>query len=222
MRSNVKTLWCSLAMIIAMASPAVAAPDNGPPRLLTSSLERCVTAQLCTRKLESMGGLPPLRWYVDQKQLPPGLTLQSDGTISGIPTTPGTFHFTVEVGDATRPPRKDSRELMLVVVPAMPMDWRQPPACRETTIAGTLWVTNNTPDDFVLTVIVVAVNEYGKAFTLGYQHFTLSAGTTSPDIPFQMQMPRGRYRVRADAVGELMAKKQILRTNKEAGPFQVQ
>ena len=74
----------------------------------------------------------------------------------------------------------------------------------------------------VLTVIVVAVNEYGKAFTLGYQHFTLSAGTTSPDIPFQMLMPRGRYRVRADAVGELLAKNQIFRTNKEAGPFLVQ
>ena len=71
-------------------------------------------------------------------------------------------------------------------------------------------------------MIVVAVNEYGKAFALGYQHFVLAASTTSPVVPFQMQqMPRGRYRVRADAVAEIASKKQILRANKEAGPFEL-
>jgi uncharacterized repeat protein (TIGR01451 family) len=36
--------------------------------------------------------------------LPPGLNLAPDGTISGTPTTPGTFNFTAKVTDSTSPP----------------------------------------------------------------------------------------------------------------------
>jgi hypothetical protein len=68
-------------------------------------------------------------------------------------------------------------------------------------------------------VLVVAVNEIGKAFALGYQHFALAPGATSPTIPFGMQMSPGRYRVRADAVGEVAPKNVIYRSALEAGPF---
>jgi hypothetical protein len=128
---------------------------------------------------------------------------------------------TLEVTDSSRAVQRASRELTIRVVPALATDWKQPPALHETTIAGSLVVANDTADDFDLTVIVVAVNEIGKAFTLGYQHFVLRANTTSQEIPFQSQMPRGRYNVRADAVGEIPSKKQILRNHKEAGPLEV-
>jgi hypothetical protein len=36
--------------------------------------------------------------------LPPGLSLASDGKISGTPTAPGTFQFTPKVTDSTSPP----------------------------------------------------------------------------------------------------------------------
>jgi hypothetical protein len=71
----------------------------------------------------------------------------------------------------------------------------------------------------MLTVVVVAVNEINKAFTLGYQHFSIAPGATSPVIPFGMQLPPGRYRVRADAVGEVAPKNLIYRSALEAGPF---
>jgi hypothetical protein len=46
------------------------------------------------------GGTPPYRWSVIAGQLPPGLSLTtSPGRITGTPTTPGTFTFTLRVTD---------------------------------------------------------------------------------------------------------------------------
>jgi len=70
-------------------------------------------------------------------------------------------------------------------------------------------------------VIVVAVNEIGKAFALGYQHFDLLPKTKEQEIPFESQLPGGRYTVRVDAVGEVSAKNRIYRAARQAGPFQV-
>ena len=42
---------------------------------------------------------PPFTWELDGS-LPPGLTLADDGTITGTPTTTGTFDFAVSVTDA--------------------------------------------------------------------------------------------------------------------------
>ncbi len=43
---------------------------------------------------------PPLTWALETGSLPPGLTLATDGTISGTPTGTGTFDFTLMVTDA--------------------------------------------------------------------------------------------------------------------------
>lgn len=46
------------------------------------------------------GGMPPYRWSLVAGQLPPGLSLTtSPGRITGTPTTPGTFTFTLRVTD---------------------------------------------------------------------------------------------------------------------------
>ncbi|SRR6266550_4344984 len=41
--------------------------------------------------LEPGGGSPPYTFAITQGTLPPGLTLDSDGTISGTPTASGLF-----------------------------------------------------------------------------------------------------------------------------------
>src|SRR5262249_34010911 len=46
------------------------------------------------------GGLAPFRWKASGS-LPPGLSLGSDGAISGTPTGPGSFGWTVEVSDSS-------------------------------------------------------------------------------------------------------------------------
>ena len=47
-----------------------------------------------------VGGAPPVALTVTDGNLPPGLTLAPDGTLSGHPTSPGSFTFTVTATDA--------------------------------------------------------------------------------------------------------------------------
>lgn len=50
------------------------------------------------------GGTPPLTWSVSAGILPPGLSLNpTTGAISGTPTTPGVYAFTLHVTDSSTP-----------------------------------------------------------------------------------------------------------------------
>ncbi|HEY9377608.1 MAG TPA: Ig domain-containing protein [Jiangellaceae bacterium] len=54
----------------------------------------------CCGNLFVSGGVPPYTWSVVSGELPPGLALpKGENTISGTPTTAGTFTFTVQVTD---------------------------------------------------------------------------------------------------------------------------
>lgn len=63
--------------------------------------------------VEATGGLPPYRFEITDGALPPGLALSEGGQITGMPTTPGTFPFTVRVRDVLF--NLDSRAYELVV-----------------------------------------------------------------------------------------------------------
>lgn len=54
------------------------------------------------------GGYLPLQWSIKAGNLPPGLTLGSDGSLSGTPTGVGTFMFTVMVADSAAKPASSS------------------------------------------------------------------------------------------------------------------
>jgi streptogramin lyase len=49
--------------------------------------------------LQATGGISPYAWSVQSGQLPPGLTLSTDGQITGTPLLSGIFEFTVRVTD---------------------------------------------------------------------------------------------------------------------------
>lgn len=51
--------------------------------------------------LVATGGTTPYTWTISAGSLPAGLSLSSAGLLSGMPTAPGTFDFTVKVTDAT-------------------------------------------------------------------------------------------------------------------------
>ena len=69
--------------------------------ITTTSLPDGNTGQPYSQTLMATGGEPPYAWTVTNGSLPPGLSLASDsGIISGTPTTPGGYPFTVKVTDA--------------------------------------------------------------------------------------------------------------------------
>src|SRR5690348_3542011 len=51
--------------------------------------------------LGASSGTAPYTWGIGSGSLPPGLTLSTDGTISGTSTTAGRFNFSPEVKDST-------------------------------------------------------------------------------------------------------------------------
>ena len=53
--------------------------------------------------------------------MPPGVTLSPNGTLSGTPTTPGNYVFTVECADSGTPVRRDRQTLSIQVNPASPV-----------------------------------------------------------------------------------------------------
>jgi len=52
-----------------------------------------------TQTFSAAGGVPTYAWS-STGTLPPGLTLSNTGTLSGMPTTPGTYSFTVTATDS--------------------------------------------------------------------------------------------------------------------------
>ena len=50
--------------------------------------------------LRASGGVQPYRWSVAGGALPPGVSLGSDGSVSGNPTSSGHFTFTIQAADS--------------------------------------------------------------------------------------------------------------------------
>ena len=208
--------WLMLAVLCAAA--------QAEPRLeiTTTTLEPCVVDQPCFQRLQATAGTAPLTWRLVRGSLPPGLQLDPNtGSISGSAASAAEYEVTIGVSDSSKPPQEDSRTFTSKSLPVLTLDWKEPPSLQGTTISGSVTVSNNGPDIVDLTVIIVAVNEIGKAFALGYQHPKLAGKTTLKEIPFGSQLPGGRYTVRADAIAELPAKNKIYRAAREAGPVQV-
>ena len=77
--------------------------------------------------LAASGGTVPYSWAVTTGSLPPGLSLDaSSGTLSGTPTTGGTYPFTVGVTDSEATPVTATANLSITVAPATtsPLDRR--------------------------------------------------------------------------------------------------
>lgn len=53
-----------------------------------------------SQKVDAEGGTPPYLWAINAGRLPPGLSLDADGVISGEPTAPGKYTFTIAAIDS--------------------------------------------------------------------------------------------------------------------------
>jgi len=66
----------------------------------TTSLQNGTNGVAYNQTLVATGGQPPYSWMSISGTLPTGLTLATNGVISGAPTTNGTFNFTAKVTDS--------------------------------------------------------------------------------------------------------------------------
>jgi PKD repeat protein len=90
---------------------------GAPPLAVTTATLSSGEAELSySVALTASGGASSRTWSVTSGQLPPGLTLSSDGRLSGTPTTAGTYTFTATVGDGTS---SSSKSLTLTIIPGI-------------------------------------------------------------------------------------------------------
>jgi len=167
--------------------------------------------------LVATGGSAPYSWRLVDGQIPPGLKLRAHaGAISGVPATAGEYRFTIAVADSSVPSLQAQRAMTITVIAGLTIDWKQSPKVQGTTLSGAVVVTNQTGQDFDLTVVVVAVNSIGRATTLGYQHFTLAAEKSGLVIPFGSSPGPGSYVVHADAIAHHPSGHHIYRARKQS------
>lgn len=165
-------------------------------------------------------GTPLWRWTHVGGYLPPGIALERTGILAGAPTTPGEFRFTLKATDSSPKPIVQTRDYVLMVPSPLTIQWTQPPhVTPDGAISGELQVTNGAGRPFDLTVIVVAVNTFNKAFALGYQRFSSAPG--SQRIPFGSTLPRDSYVVHADVIGEVVDTYEIYRARLQTSPLTV-
>jgi Putative Ig domain len=181
--------------------------------ITTTSFPDAIIDRAYSAMIQTSGGTPPLTRQIVEGSLPPGLGLEATtGVITGTPTEAGVYSFKVTVTDSAD--RSVSGEFTIRVLDYLVVEWRNPPSLTENTISGTLEVANYSKDTFDLTVIVVAVNEIGKAFALGYQRFNLPPSGQQV-IPFSSSLPNGEYVVHADAIAEISTRLRIYRKHME-------
>ncbi|MEQ7922815.1 Ig domain-containing protein, partial [Xanthomonas sp. WHRI 1810A] len=98
---------CTLTATDSTPSPAVQASQSYSVTITAATLvpgqptlPPAVRGSAYNQVLTASGGVAPYRYSIASGTLPAGLTLASDGTLSGTPTVDGTFNFTVEATDA--------------------------------------------------------------------------------------------------------------------------
>jgi Putative Ig domain len=190
---------------------------QAPLTITTTSLPSTTVGSNVHITIGVTGGVQPLRWRLSGGVLPDGIKLEAaKGVLSGMPTKPGTFTFELTVTDSGVPAMEIHRDFKLVVTAALSIEWKQPPAVHEQKIDGSVVVSNLTSQNFTLTVIIMAVNQIGRATALGYQEFTLRSGAEQV-IPFGASPGPGSYVVHADAVAEVPSANAIYRARKQTG-----
>ena len=91
-----------------------------PVNITTTSLPSGTVNQAYSQSVTATGGTTPYSWAVVSGSLPPNLSLSPTGTpsatISGTPTTAGTYNFTVQVTDNAA--QTDTQALSITIAPA--------------------------------------------------------------------------------------------------------
>ena len=141
-----------------------------------------------SQTISASGGISPYSWTVSAGTLPPGLTLSSAGSLSGTPTTAGTYAFTLRATDTRF--CTGSRSYSMVVHAASNIGnlvWNDANnnGVKDTGEAGidgitvTLWYDANSDGDFVDS----GESAYATTVTSGGGSYQFSS------------VPAGRYKV---------------------------
>jgi hypothetical protein len=102
------------AMIVPIAAQAAAPcpPLTLTPKLLAAGSEGVAYGE----SLQLFGGVSPISVMLKAGLLPPGIKLAPSGELTGIPTSPGNYEFTVTAVDACKPMVQSATTVLSIFV----------------------------------------------------------------------------------------------------------
>ena len=120
-------------------------PPAGTLTILTTSLPNGTIGVPYSRPVQATGGSGTFTWTISAGALPPNLVLDpATGVISGTPTAPGTFSFTVRVADTGGQSDEQPLSITITAIPSP----GTPPDIKTTTMPqGTVNQPYNHPVD---------------------------------------------------------------------------
>jgi len=203
MLSTLLYFFLPLCVVCGFSPGQQSGPTGEPLAVTTTSPPKGYLHRPYDFQIEAQGGIPPLEWEITAGVLPHGMKLSPDGHLSGTPTETGEFRVRVTVTDSGKPPLQKSQELVLTIVAPLLLEWSRYPQVVGRRVECAIRLSNQTGDNFDLTVIALAVNEIGRATAVGYQHFLLRQNTDDLEISFGENLPPGVYELNVDAVAEV-------------------
>jgi hypothetical protein len=109
----------SLISLFSGCSSSSSAPVMQLSILTSSPLASGEANAAYNANLTANGGVAPYLWSTTSGTLPPGLSLNNAGSLSGTPTASGTYSFSVSVTDSQRSPSTANTSLSVTIVPAL-------------------------------------------------------------------------------------------------------
>ena len=211
-----RAYWiCGIAALVATILRSTSGYAQGSLRIATKALPTGIAGSNYQARIAITGGAAPYTWQLIEGQLPTGLKLNpARGTISGVPSSAGDHEVSVAITDSGIPAQRVVRTYTITVIAALTIDWKTVPAVHGQMLEGSVVVSNLVDQEVVLTVIIMGVNQIGRATALGYQEFALKAGGEQV-IPFGSSPGPGNYIVHADAVAEVARTNTIYRARKQ-------
>jgi hypothetical protein len=102
---NPKSLTVAASVVVVTVGLFLSGVGTASARLTitTPALHDLIATKSVTESLRAIGGTRPYHWSVSKGNLPPGLSLSSDGVITGTPTNAGTSVVTIRAVDSSDP-----------------------------------------------------------------------------------------------------------------------
>ncbi len=113
--------------VTAIATYKVNAASTGALAITTTAFSSGVVGTAYLGSVAASGGLVPYTFSINYGPFPPGLTLSSQGQISGTPTVAGTYNFGIAVTDGVG--NKTIKPLTIVISNYVATAPQPPPGC---------------------------------------------------------------------------------------------
>src|SRR5437016_2991124 len=145
-------------------------------QITTSQLPSGILSKSYGATLSASGGTTPYAWSLASGSLPAGLTLSSAGTISGTPTSAGSFPFTVQVTDTAS--HSASANLSVNVGnPVVSVAIASP--ANNATVSGSVTVSGTASDTVSVSSVQVSVDNGAYSNASGTTNWSYSFNTAS-------------------------------------------